>query len=147
LAITFNIAESNVEEALRFLNEIGDVMYFGGDADPSRQLHNLVFLDPQWLTDVLATVVTMRHNLVKDGKLYHDDLNLIWRAPLYPPKLHSVLLTLLKKFDIIYDLRTREEDAAKGTNGRTGKVSLIPCMLTEERPTKVAMRAMKGFKS
>ncbi|KAL6058667.1 Myotubularin-like phosphatase domain [Balamuthia mandrillaris] len=103
IAIDFNVQRNNVDEALRFLHEVGDIMYFGQDGE--KELENLVFLDPQWLTDVLATVVTLRHNLVKGGKLYHDDLPLIWKPPRYPPNLHATLRALLRKFDIIFPLK------------------------------------------
>jgi len=66
LAVELNVTPESVSEALRFLNSVGDVMFFGGDTtDNSDGLAGLIFLDPQWLTNVLATVVTMRHNLGK----------------------------------------------------------------------------------
>lgn len=63
MAVELNVAAEHVEEALRFLNAVGDVMFFGDSAALSEGLTGLIFLDPQWLTNVLATVVTMRHNL------------------------------------------------------------------------------------
>jgi len=84
------VEKSEVVDALHFLRNIGDVAYF--DDDPSDGLADRVFLvkpfpscshaldlsfllhcgavccvpqDPQWLTNVMSSVVTLRHNIVR----------------------------------------------------------------------------------
>src|SRR4051795_12439129 len=96
LAEVYNITKDEVPDALQFLHTIGEVAYFGDD--PSEGLSDSVFLDPQWLTDVMSSVVTLRHNIVRDGKLRHCDLSFIWKPPAYPTSVHPILIQLLKKF-------------------------------------------------
>lgn len=63
MARAFNVAKEEVVNALHFLHNVGEVAYF--DDDPSDGLADRVFLDPQWLTNVMSSVVTLRHNIVR----------------------------------------------------------------------------------
>ena len=62
-------------------------------------------MDPQWLTNVMSSVVTLRHNIVREGKLRHCDLLFIWKPPAFPPSVHPILIKLLTKFDILYPIK------------------------------------------
>lgn len=151
------------------------------------ELADFVFLDPQWLTNVMSSVVTLRHNLVKLGQLRHCDLTLIWKPPMFPPSIHHILIKLLTKFDIIYPLPVsgtmssgvlitdgggggKEKESEHTDNNKNGhsspitittptttsqpstplgtptapsplemdtRVSLVPCLLSKERPFKM----------
>ncbi|KAL6062523.1 Pleckstrin y domain [Balamuthia mandrillaris] len=149
-ALDFDVPADEVNNALHFLHEIGDVLYFGfqggedqtGPGNKTRKDHKqqeqkhraelseLVFLDPQWLTDVLSTVVTMKYNMVKDGTLMHKDLHLIWKPPMFPPSLHPTLLNLLRKFEIIYPMHKPGVPPEE-------EVSLVPCLLDKQRPFQI----------
>eukprot|EP01088_Endostelium_zonatum_P020081 TRINITY_DN722_c1_g1_i1.p1 TRINITY_DN722_c1_g1~~TRINITY_DN722_c1_g1_i1.p1 ORF type:complete len:2287 (+),score=512.39 TRINITY_DN722_c1_g1_i1:319-7179(+) len=110
----------------------------GSLKDGSSSLSDTVFLDPQWLTHVLATIVTLRHNLTKDGRLNHDDLPLIWKPPKFPTDLHPMMLQLLTKFEIAYPLkRSPKQDMSLNTTTAI-PAHLIPCLLDESRPDKIA---------
>lgn len=86
MARAYNIAAEDVVHVLHFLHNIGEVAYF--DDDPTDGLVERVFLvrlpsfphlllcgraeaaflslqDPQWLTNVMSSVVTLRHNIVR----------------------------------------------------------------------------------
>src|SRR3989338_4566284 len=71
-------------------------------------LRDFVILDPQWLTDVMATVISTKTRALDQGILHHDYLRMqIWKGEEYPPYLHDTLLLLLEKFHIAFRLKRR----------------------------------------
>jgi hypothetical protein len=54
-------------QAADFLSRIGELIYF---AEEEWSVRGHVFLNPTWLTNLLRTVFTVKHNLGKNGKLY-----------------------------------------------------------------------------
>lgn len=81
------------------LHLLGDIIYFD---DPKAGLDDLVILDSQYLTHVMATIITTKQNYVKNGVLNYNDLRLIWTPPLFPLAVHPYLLAVLEKFEIVY---------------------------------------------
>ena len=63
--ISRNALDRELEQAVRFLHDNGTMLHY---EDPL--LSDLYFVDPQWLCDMLAHIVTVReiNPLVKDGK-------------------------------------------------------------------------------
>ena len=108
------------------LHRLGSLIHFQKD----KALNDLVVLNPQWLTDVMASIITTKHQFSRSGVLEHKNIMQIWRDPDFPPSMHDVLLSLLQKFEIMYYLKSTRTDSSL----YTGK-SLIPCLLPEERPT------------
>jgi hypothetical protein len=53
----------------------------------------------------MASIVSLKNTMVKDGILYLKDCALIWRPPLFPPSLHEPLLKILESFQVLYRLR------------------------------------------
>ena len=84
------------------------------DAD----LHDVVILEPQWITDLLASIITTKQNFVRDGFLKHSDLSFIWR---FDAALHAKLLRLLERFEVSFQMPNEDR-------------TLIPCMLPDARP-------------
>lgn len=64
--ISRNALDRELEQAVRFLHDNGTMLHY---EDPL--LSDLYFVDPQWLCDMLAHIVTVReiNPLVRDGKL------------------------------------------------------------------------------
>ena len=142
---------------IQFLHSLGDLVYFGDKSGEKKGgLEDLIFLDPQWLTHVMASVVTLRHQVVREGKLYHSDLGFIWKEPKFPPSIHGILLQLLQKFEILYPLKTltmfknsindNQSSTLWGKNVSpsttpnslpSGEVSLVPCLLSKDKPLQV----------
>lgn len=106
--------------ALQFLADVGVVFYFKSDAQsgsslplsfsttsskvvassgPAQGLENIVVLDPQWIADLLSTVISLKHNYIREGVLDESVLPHLWK--LYPRELHADLLSLLKRFEIV----------------------------------------------
>ncbi len=71
------------------------------------RLAELVVLDAQWLTHLMATLVTLKPNAVRKGVLRLADLEMVWREPAYPRALHPTLLALLAQFDLVHPMTVR----------------------------------------
>eukprot|EP01087_Luapelamoeba_hula_P012480 TRINITY_DN3484_c0_g1_i2.p1 TRINITY_DN3484_c0_g1~~TRINITY_DN3484_c0_g1_i2.p1 ORF type:complete len:2043 (+),score=287.04 TRINITY_DN3484_c0_g1_i2:206-6334(+) len=96
--------EETLVRALQFLHELGSVVYF---SDPRSGLSDIVILDPNWLTEMMATVVSSKTQLDK-GIMHHKFLTShIWKGEQYPTHLHDTLLKLMEKFYIMFRLRRR----------------------------------------
>ena len=65
-----DIEDKELEQAVRFLHENGTLIHYD---DPF--LKELYFVDPQWLSDMLAHIVTVReiNPFVRDGEILFTD--------------------------------------------------------------------------
>ena len=63
--VSRDVGDRELEQAVRFLHDNGTLLHYD---DPL--LKELYFVDPQWLSDMLAHIVTVReiNPFVKDGK-------------------------------------------------------------------------------
>ena len=106
--------------AAQFLHDNGVLLHYN---DHLRGLNNLYFIDPVWLADLLAEVVTVpqRQNFVHNGILKESNVAFIFHdSRRFPSKYFAQYLQLLERFEIALSL---------GNNQR-----LIPSMLPMERP-------------
>ena len=85
------------EMALQVLSDLGVLCYFPM-VDAS-----LVILEPQWIIDSFATIITLKYmeRLVKHGLMNESDLQFLWRPPRFPEHVHGFILSLLEKFEVI----------------------------------------------
>jgi hypothetical protein len=102
--------------ATEFLHDVGSLIWFNQSS-----LKDLVILDPQWLSNVMASIISFKSNW-KNGVLHHANLPIIWKN--YPESLHKVLLGILEKFEVVFPI--------KGQEG----ASVVPTMLPDE-PTNM----------
>ncbi|XP_046562629.1 LOW QUALITY PROTEIN: uncharacterized protein LOC124271531 [Haliotis rubra] len=107
-------SQSEVSQAVQFLHELGSLQYFTND-----YLKSYVVVNPQWIVDVMACVVSVKDSHIKDGRLRHDEIQNVWRD--YPEALHSWMLRLTEEFDLTFQLASEE-------------VNLVPCLLPEREP-------------
>lgn len=142
LAKFCNIADGpDLKRCVETLHMMGDVVYFD---DPKGGLDDLVILDSQFLTQVMATIITTKQNYVKSGIINFNDLRHIWKPPLFPVSIHPLLLTLLQKFEIVFVAddklvkRLTEyfdvSPAVKNPAYPLGGLGVIPSLLPEEMP-------------
>eukprot|EP00026_Physarum_polycephalum_P000783 Phypoly_transcript_00784.p1 GENE.Phypoly_transcript_00784~~Phypoly_transcript_00784.p1 ORF type:complete len:1126 (+),score=166.43 Phypoly_transcript_00784:12-3389(+) len=113
LALTCSINDDEqLNTATQFLHNLGSLIHF-----PSRHsgLSDLVILKPQFLPNLMCTVVTTKSTLIKNGVLMHKDLSLVWKK--YKPALYPQFILLLEKFGIM--CRLQEE----ATNIRYATIS------------------------
>ena len=106
--------------AASFLHDNGMLLHYN---DHLRGLNNLYFIDPIWLADMLAEVVTVpeRQSFVHNGILKESNVAFIFRDnKRFPAKFFQQYLQLLERFEIALSLG----------NGQR----LIPSMLPFQRP-------------
>jgi len=101
MAISCGIPSASIPHAADFLKELGIIVYFD---DLKSGLDQFIFIDPPWLTRLMATIITSKPNFVQSGVLEQNNLHQIWKAPDFPQYLHHVLLAILQKFEIIHPL-------------------------------------------
>ncbi|XP_025077380.1 uncharacterized protein LOC112554025 isoform X3 [Pomacea canaliculata] len=106
--------KSEVVQAVQFLHELGSLQHFTKEF-----LKDQVVINPQWIVDVMACVVSVKDSPIKDGRLKHEDISTVWKD--YPVHLHSWLLRLTEEYDLTFPLGDE-------------KVNLVPCLLTEKEP-------------
>ena len=96
----------NYEEGkslLKYLHDLGIVLYYHEDM----LLKNLVILSSEWGTDAVYKVLDEQEGRLKNrnGVLHSEDLQLIWSdAKKYPPERYPHLLSLMRKFQLIFDM-------------------------------------------
>ena len=155
-----NINKENVGTVTRFLHDVGTLIYFD-----TQGLRDIVILDPQWLANIMASLVTFNHHWIKDGILNTIDLEHIWKQ--YPKSLYSKLIMLLSKFQVIAPLRQSTPPTASLSSSQrllppvpTGPINpyatqpeiindsgndplatcyIIPSFLAEQTPDKASM--------
>jgi hypothetical protein len=88
------VGEQGVKLVTEFLADVGTLLYF-----PDEGI-DLVVLKPQWLADIMSSLITFRHGWIKQGMLPETSLRMVFEA--YPESLHSTLLALLKRFEVLY---------------------------------------------
>jgi hypothetical protein len=97
-------------------------------------MEDIVILDPQFITDLLSTIITTKHTFVKGGILLHKNLEHIWRDPQqFPKSLHPLFLALLEKFELSFPLDAPKKAPSTEEVDLEGK-SLIPSLLSADAP-------------
>ena len=106
--------------AAQFLHDNGVLLHYN---DQLKGLSNLYFIDPIWLANMLAEIITVpqRQTFVQNGILKESDIPFIFRDTIkFPVKFHKQYLQLMERYEIALSLG----------NGQY----LIPSMLPLERP-------------
>ncbi|KAK3098126.1 hypothetical protein FSP39_016400 [Pinctada imbricata] len=98
-------------QAIEFLHDLGSVIFFNTEF-----LRGYVVIYPQWIVDVMACIVTVHVGPIKEGKLLHKDMGVVWKK--YPKNLHPWLLRLTEEFDLTFPLKDEE-------------ANLVPCLLPD----------------
>ena len=121
--------EDELKTATLFLNNVGTLLHYD---DRSHNLDELYFIDPRWLCDLMAKIVTIRERnpFINDGILNTKNLSFILRDERFPLKYFEQYLTLLDRFEIALALDSRR--------------ILIPSMLSENRPAGVDITEVNG---
>lgn len=114
--------DDELKTATLFLTDVGTLLHYD---DRNHNLHELYFIDPRWLCDMMAKVVTIkeRNPFVKNGILRCEHIPFLFREERFPWQYFEQYLTLLDRFEIALPL--------------DNKRILIPSMLPDTRPTNV----------
>ncbi len=115
--ISKSSVDRELEQAVRFLHDNGTMLHYD---DPL--LCDLYFVDPQWLCDMLAHIITVReiNPMTKDGIMKTRDLRLIFNDQDFPIRWQREYIRLLTTFEVAVEL--------------CGGELLIPSTLPTARP-------------
>ncbi|XP_065189942.1 uncharacterized protein LOC135820827 [Sycon ciliatum] len=106
-------------QACRFLHGVGVLLHY--EPPPTRCTDPLYFIEPQWLSNALARIVTTRErSLAYRGLLSTGHLPLIFKDLLVPPALYSSFMDLLETFEILVPL------------DKDNTVYLVPALLPKQ---------------
>ena len=114
--------EDELKTAALFLTDVGSLLHYD---DRSHNLHQLYFIDPCWLCNMMSKVVTIkeRNPFIKKGILHSKYIPLLFKDEKFPWKYFEQYLFLLDRFEIALPLNN--------------KYILIPSMLPDERPAQL----------
>ncbi len=99
----FNVKVEEAKSLIKYLNDLGIVLYYYDDP----VLKNIVILSSEWGTDAVYKVLDEQEKHLKgrNGILHADDLSVIWNDTVcYPHDRHIHLISLMKKFQLIFDI-------------------------------------------
>ncbi|XP_068716726.1 leucine-rich repeat serine/threonine-protein kinase 2-like isoform X1 [Montipora capricornis] len=106
-------------DVTQFMHERGIVLHYD---DPNQDLRDLYFLDPKWLCELMARIVTLRevNPYIVNGILDLSKLPLLLREDRFPHRNSPQFIRLLNRFQIACSL--------------DDKRVLIPSKLPAEKP-------------
>jgi hypothetical protein len=82
MAALCNIKGDELKRSAEVLHAMGSIVWFD---DPKLGLNDLVILDCKYLTNIFATIITTKHNYIKDGILPHSVLRVsLMSCTLFP---------------------------------------------------------------
>ncbi|KAL5463452.1 hypothetical protein EMCRGX_G032347 [Ephydatia muelleri] len=114
--------EDELKTATLFLNNVGTLLHYD---DRSHNLDELYFIDPKWLCQMMAKIVTVkeRNPFLIEGILPTKSIPFLFRDARFPFEYFEQYLTLLDRFEIALALdRSR---------------ILVPSMLSDVRPVGI----------
>lgn len=106
--------EQEILQAIRFLADLGSLQYF-----ETSGLKDKVVINPQWIIDVMACIVSVKKTFIIEGRLKHSKIAEIWNK--YDSDLHEWMLKLTEEFDLTFFVPQLNE-------------SIVPCLLPEMEP-------------
>ncbi|OEU63639.1 MAG: hypothetical protein BBJ57_05215 [Desulfobacterales bacterium PC51MH44] len=83
-----------------YLHDLGVIIHFRDHV----VLKNMVILKPEWATDAVYKILDTDNIREREGMLLHSDLDEIWDTEIYPADTHSMLLKLMERFGLSYEL-------------------------------------------
>ncbi|MCR9066835.1 MAG: ADP-ribosylation factor-like protein, partial [Cytophagales bacterium] len=96
------VPESEIQVCTDFLKDIGCVIHFD---DKKTTSADFVILNPQWLAQLMSSLVTFKHNWIKNGTIPLSYIHQhIFAA--YPAEIHYQLINLLERFSVVYKSKT-----------------------------------------
>ena len=95
--------DEELSTATLFLTDIGSLLHYD---DRGHNLHELCFVDPCWLCDMMSKVVTIKEMkpFVKSDILYSKDIPMLFKDKQFPWQYFEQYLALLDRFEIALPL-------------------------------------------
>eukprot|EP00794_Sanderia_malayensis_P005393 gene5393-6066_t len=99
-----SLEREELDQAVKFLHESGALLHFD---DPLLKLEDCYFIHPEWLSQMMAQVVTVREInpfVDEQGVLMRADVPLLFRGDKFQEAFIDNYLSLLQKFEVIIPL-------------------------------------------
>jgi len=93
----------NEERALflgEYLHDLGYILHFRNDP----VLNDTVILQPEWVTGAAYTLLDGREIIENKGRFKMMDLRRIWNEETYPLEKHPILIRLMEKFELCFNI-------------------------------------------
>ena len=116
-----------LNQAIQFLHDLGSLMHFNNEF-----LRDKVVINPQFMVDLMASLVSVHNNFIVDGKLSHNDVEKIWKK--YDPALHTWILKVTEKFDLTFSVPDQ-------------KINLVPCLMSETPISSIDWKSIDDISS
>ena len=95
---------------------------------------NIVILKPQWLADVMSTLISFNHTWIRNGFLRLSDVPHVFNG--YEESVHESLLEMLENFSIIYRIHIAPQSISLKSNQISGIHGVfVPSVLPETPDT------------
>ena len=131
-------SEERIKIGLLTLHSWGNIIYFGNlksETSSSSKSNEIIILNADWLSKMMSCLTKSK---LQGGILKSNESNLIWiDKTLYPLDIHSSILLILEKFDLIVELERRKENNNNNKNNVQEEeiiIYLVPCILSNEKP-------------
>ncbi|XP_071486222.1 leucine-rich repeat serine/threonine-protein kinase 2-like [Diadema antillarum] len=114
------LSDDELSQAVRFLHETGVLLHYD---DPSQQLTNIYFIEPQWLCKIMARVITVREInpfVSETGIMKVKNIHMLFSGGDVPQQLIPQYLKLLERFEVSLPVSDDE--------------ILLPCKVPVHRP-------------
>lgn len=132
--------DDEMQTLLNFLHDLRLLIHF----DDTKELNDVVVLDPQWLIDVFKEIITVRPYSSKDkqfvdlwckleryGILEEKLLNNVWSSLITRRETSECLIAIMEKFSLLCPLPWH-------VDGSSSKQYLVPSMLKSPPPNAIS---------
>ena len=65
--------KEELNQTIQFLHDLGSLLHFNNEF-----LKNKLIINPQYIVDMMASLVSVNQTCIVDGKLFHKDIATIW---------------------------------------------------------------------
>jgi internalin A len=91
--------EKQTEILDEYLHDLGVIIHFR-----DIKVQDMVILKPEWATKAFYKILDTNAIKEREGILLHSELGQIWDTSIYLNDIHSKLLELMNKFELVYEL-------------------------------------------
>ena len=99
----YGLGKEQAKYLAEYYHQLGVILYFSDNP----VLENVVFLNPEWATDAVYRITDYRPIVNNCGRFHFDQLKNVWKD--YPDDKYVVLLALMVKFELCFNLDGTEE--------------------------------------
>lgn len=116
----------------KFLHDLGIILHFQDDI----VLYNAIILNPKWGTKAVYSVLESKNIIKQQGAFTSKQFSEILLNNNYPKSTHSILINLMKRFELCYDIEITESSFLFGfiKIEKIGKNYIAPQLLEIDAP-------------